>query len=111
MSLLTFATVSAVLAVPHEHHIDCSGWPGVATTEFEVRITAKDGTVFTGAVKLAPGSTPAQARDLLWTYLSSAGYSGRTVGKGIIVLERYKKSPICSVEFKSKDWKPDVRLM
>lgn len=109
MSTLTFAITSAVLLIPAEQHIDCSGWTGAVQVEFDVRITARDGTVFIATVELLPGSTGTHARDTLWAILEKAGWRGHTVGKGILVLEGSKKSAVRSVEFKSKDWKPDVR--
>ena len=111
MGSLSVAIAAAVLLVPREYHIDCSGWTGDARVEFSVRITAMDGTVYKTAVELFPGSTATTARDLLWTGPEFHGWRGRTVGKGILVLEGSKKSPIRSVEFTSKGWKPDVRLV
>ena len=109
MFALALAIASAVHAVPAEYHIDFSGWPGVMMVEFDVRVTAMDGTTYTTTIQLAPGATVIQARNILWFALQRDGWRGHTVGKGIIVLEGSKKSPIRSVEFKSKDWKPDVR--
>jgi hypothetical protein len=111
MGTLTFAIATAVLLIPAERHIDFSGWPGAALVDFDVRVTAMDGTVYKTTIELAPGATVSQARNLLWGCLERNGWRGRTVGKGIIVLEGSKKSPIRSVEFRSKDWKPDVRVV
>lgn len=111
MNALAFAIASALLAVPCEYHIDCSGWPGGATNEFEVRITALDGTTYTSGVELLPESTVATARDLIWFGLERKGWRGYPAGKGILVLQGSQKSAIRSVEFKSKGWKPDVRLV
>jgi hypothetical protein len=111
MSTLTFAIATAALLIPAERHIDFSGWPGAATVQFDVRVTAMDGTVYKTSVELFPGSDAEDARGLLWAGLKNAGYRGHTVGKGILVLEASKKSPIRSVEFTSKGWKPDVRAV
>lgn len=111
MVALGFAMASAILMLPREYHIDCSGWNGGAVVEFKVRITAMDGTVKTGAIELQPGSTPEAARNALWDLLESTGHRGRTVGKGIIVLEGAKMSAVRAIEFTSKDWTPDVRVV
>lgn len=111
MCTLTAAVTAMMLLSPREYHIDCSGWNGAAAVEFEVRLTAVDGTVFKTSIQLFPGSTATNARDLVWVGPKAAGWRGHTVGKGILVLEGAKKSPIRSVEFKSKDWKPDVRIV
>lgn len=111
MSVLFFALTSVFLVVPKEYHIDCSGWNGAAVVEFDVRITAMDGTVLNSGIELSVDSTSEDARNALWRLLETGGYSGRKVGKGIIVLEGAKRSAIRSVEFKSKDWKPDVRVV
>ena len=107
MNILTFVFV--VLAVSSERHIDCSGWPGTVRVVFDVRISAMDGTVYKTTVELLPGSDAGDARDLIWLGLEENGWRGRTVGKGILVLEGSKTSPVWSVEFTSKGWKPDVR--
>jgi hypothetical protein len=109
MGSLLFVMLSSPVMIPCEYHIDCSGWVGVARVEFDVRVTAADGTVFTTGVELLPGSTAVHARDLIWLGLERAGWRGRLVGKGILVLEGSKGSAVRSVEFKGKDWKPDVR--
>ena len=111
MTSLVLAAVSAVFLLPCEYHIDFSGWHGAAMVEFDVRVTSKEGTIYETTIQLAPGATVIQARDLLWFALKRDGWRGHTVGKGILVLEGSKKSAIRSVEFTSKNWKPDVRWM
>jgi hypothetical protein len=111
MGVLSLAFATCFLLTPNERHIDFSGWPGAVTVEFDVRITALDGTVFKTTIELAPEATVIQARDILWFPLKRNGWRGHTVGKGILVLEGSKKSPIRSVEFTSKGWKPAVRTV
>jgi hypothetical protein len=41
--------------------------------------------------------------------MERSGWRGYTVGKAVLVLQGSKKSPIRSIEFKSKGWKPAVR--
>jgi hypothetical protein len=110
MTFLIPVCVSVFLTCPKEYHIDSSGWNGVAQAEIEMRITAMDGTVLNADVVIEPESTPEQVRGTLRVVLrNNHGCQVREVGKNILVLERAKKSPIRSVEFKSKGWKPDVR--
>ena len=111
MSSLTLALASVFLVCPKEHHIDCSGWNGAAQAEFDVRITAMDGTVCEASIVLEEGSSPEHVRDTLRVVTANDhGYRVREVGKNVLVLEGAKKSAIRSVEFKSKDWKPAVRV-
>lgn len=111
MSSLTLAVASAVLIIPREYHIDWSGWTGAAVVEVAVRITEMDGTVRKTTIEVQPDTTPEQVRDAVWCHLETTGWRGRKVGKGIFVLEGAKESSIRSVEFTSKGWKPDVRVV
>ncbi len=112
MSYLALALASAFLVCPKEHLVDCSSWNGFAQVEFDVCVTAMDGSVFTTSIVLEPKSTPESVRDTLRVALGNdAGYRVREIGKDILVLERAKKSAIRSVEFKSQIWKPDVRVV
>ena len=111
MNTLIFAVAAIMCAAPHEFHIDCNGWNGVGTTKFTYVITAMDGTVYKNGLQLFPGSDPEDVRALMWLRLKPKGWNGREVGKGILVLEDYEKSPIKSVEFTSDGWKPDVRYV
>lgn len=111
MPQLAFAVALAVFVLPREYHVDCTGWNGAARVEFALRITAMDGTVYKTKVELLPDSTATEARDTLVLALERAGWRVRSVGKGILVLEGSKKSAVRTVEFTSKDWRPDVRMM
>ena len=111
MNSLAFAFASVVLLLPREYHIDCSGWPGVAAVKITVRITAADGTVYEHDGECQSSATPQNLRDILAYHLEEDGNRGYKVGKAIYVLQGFKKSAIRSVEFTSKDWKPDVRVV
>lgn len=111
MNALAFAFASALLVVPSERHIDCSGWGGNGTIQLDVRVTAMDGTIHKTSIELFPGSDDETARDSIWLGLRNKGWRGREVGKAILVLEGSKTSHIRSVEFTSKGWKPDVRVV
>jgi len=78
MGTLTSAIATVALLIPAERHIDFSGWPGVAMVQFDVRLTAMDGTVYKTTIELAQGATVSQARDLLWAVWSAtAGVGAR----------------------------------
>lgn len=111
MHALPFAFASVLLTAPHEYHIDCNGWQGGATVEFIFRARAVDGNNHDVTITLYPRSDAEVARDQIWVGLERSGWRGREVGKGILVLEGYKKSPVKWVEFTSKGWKPDVRYV
>jgi hypothetical protein len=111
MNTLAFAVASAALVFPLERHIDCRGWVGGARTEIAIRITATDGTKIEFDVELLPGSNAESARDLIWIVLKANGCRGHTIGKGVIVLQAVKDSPIRSVEVKSEVWVPAVRAV
>jgi hypothetical protein len=112
MSALTLALDSAFVVCPKEYHIDYSGWNGVAQTEIDVCITAVDGTICKNGIVLEPGTTPEQVRGgFQGMIVHDFGCRVREVGKNILVLEAAKRSAIRSVEFKSKGWKPAVRVV
>jgi hypothetical protein len=106
-----FASIiaSAVLLIPAEWHIDCSGCNNVAArTTIDIRITTMDGSGFTTGILLGDEPDPATARLLLRLALEDKEYTLAPVGKSILVIQGMK-SPIRSIEFESKGWKPAVR--
>jgi hypothetical protein len=111
MGALALALASTVLVLPREYHIDCLGWTGAAQADFDVCMTAMDGSVVKIGIVMAPKTTPDDVRYILESPLRRAGWHYRRVGNGILVLEGSKKAPIRSVEFKSKDWTPAVRVV
>lgn len=110
MGSLTLVIASALLMVPREYHIDCSGWNGAVVIEFGIYITAMDSTVLKTCIEVQPNTTPEDVRDAIESQFKRAGWRYRLVGKGIIVLEGAKGATIRTVEFKAKDWKPAVRV-
>ncbi len=110
MTALCLVAISAVMALPKEFHIDCSGWPDAAVVQIHFRFVPEKGKRIDTSIEMRPGATPQTLRRGIESILQDAGWRYRTVGKSIIVLEGSKDSPIQSVVFKSKDWKPDVRM-
>lgn len=110
-NVITFTVTFVLFALPWEYHIDCSGWTGAAVVRFSMRITARDGTVVKAGIEMQPNTTPEDVRAIIWSQLEMVRWRSSEVGKGILVLEGAPKSPIWSVEFTSKDWKPDVRMV
>src|SRR5688500_17979427 len=106
MISLVFAAAWAVFLLPWEYHIDCSGWNGGRVTYFDLRATARDGSVIEVGVELQPRADPEGARFIIWSQLDRARWRTTKVGKAILVVEGSPKSAIRSVEFTSKDWKP-----
>lgn len=111
MGMLTSTIASALLLIPAEWHMDCSGCSAAAArTKIDVRITAMDGSVFTTGILLGDEPDPATAQLLFRLALGDKGYNLAPIGKSILVIQA-KKSPIRSIELKSEGWKPGVRLV
>jgi hypothetical protein len=111
MISLVFAAVSAVFLLPWEYHIDCSGWTGARVAYFEMRAIARDGAIVEVGVELQPRADAEDARYPLWRDLNEAGWRVTKVGKAILVVEGSPKSAVRSIEFTSKAWKPEVRMV
>lgn len=111
MLVLAFAVVSAVMALPKEFHIDCSSWPGAVAVEIDFRFTPVRGKRIDTGFEMQPKTDPIDVRQSLERRLREAGWRYRVIGKNILVIEGSKDSPIQSVVFTSKDWKPDVRMV
>lgn len=109
--LPVFLLISIVDALPKEFHIDCTGWPGEAVTRIHFRYVPINGKRIDTSVEMQPKTTPDDVRYGLKLSLQEAGWRYREIGNGILVLEGSKNSLIRSVEFTSKTWKPDVRVV
>lgn len=111
MNALAVAVTAMLVPVPKEYHIDFSGWPGTASVKIDYRFTPVKGQGINVGLRMEPDTSPTDVRDEIERSLRDAGWGYRTVGKGILIVEAAKGSAVRSIEFKSKDWKPDVRVV
>lgn len=111
MALLILAFFAIVDTLPKEFHIDCSSWSGAVAAEIDFRFVPVSGNRIETGFEIQPKTEPEDVRNVLERNLRDAGWRYRKIGKGIIILEGSKNSPIRSVEFTSKVWKPDVRVV
>jgi hypothetical protein len=111
MNFVALAFLFAVIWHPHEYAIDCTGWNGGAVIEYEVVLTALDGTAVGVGAELQPVAGQEAARHSIWSALDDAGWRTRKVGKGILIVEGAKTCDVLWITSTSKQWAPVVTLV